>query len=129
MKVSIQNIINGALAVSVTLLIYQNNQLKDNIETLEGYAQLDTDKAWERMNKIEDEQQLIKDRIGIAPLEKNRFGDTPVYYSVNERLSSYGAVIVENQSRLDTNETNINTLIKVVGHIEDYLAENFGDDE
>ena len=123
MKAHTQTIINVALAIAVTLLIYQNNQLQNNIETLKGYAQLDTDKAWERMDSIEDEQKLIKDRVGIAPLEKNRFGDTPVYYSVNERLSSYGAVIVENQSRLDKNEHNIKQLIKVVDGIEDYLVE------
>ena len=128
MKAHTQTIINVALAIAVTLLIYQNNQLQDNIETLKGYAQLDTDKAWDRMDKMEAETTMIKERVGIAPLEKNKFGDTPVYYSVNERLSSYGLVIVENQSRLDTHETKINTLIDVVNNVEDWLVENHGED-
>ena len=128
MKAHAQTIINVALAVAVTLLIYQNNQLQDNVETLKGYAQLDTDKAWDRMDKMEAETTMIKERVGIAPLEKNKFGDTPVYYSANERLSSYGLVIVENQSRLDKNEHNIKQLIKVVDGIEDYLVETTGED-
>ena len=53
MKAHTQTIINVALAIAVTLLIYQNNQLQDNIETLKGYAQLDTDKTWDRMDEME----------------------------------------------------------------------------
>ena len=53
MKAHTQTIINVSLAIAVTLLIYQNNQLKDNVETLKGYAQLDTDKTWDRMDEME----------------------------------------------------------------------------
>ena len=126
MKAHTQTIINVALAIAVTLLIYQNNQLKDGLETANWFAQHSVDRTWNRMDKMESETTMIKERVGIAPLEKNKFGDTPVYYSVNERLGSYGAVIVENQSRLDKNEHNIKELIKVVDGIEDYLVETTG---
>ena len=64
MKFDIQTILNGCFAICITAFIYQNNSLKDDVETLKGYAQLDTDKAWERLDKIEAEQTRIKGRVG-----------------------------------------------------------------
>jgi len=63
MKVEMQTIINVCFAISVTAFIYQNNKQQDKIEMLEGYVQLDTDKAWERLDKIEAEQTRIKGRV------------------------------------------------------------------
>lgn len=123
-----QKIINGGLAIIVTLLIYQNEQLKDRIETAEFFAQHSVDETWDRMDKMEAETIMIKERVGIETPIANRSGDIPVYYTVNERLTSYGLKVMDNEARLDTNETNINTLVSVVNRIEDYLAENFGDE-
>ena len=61
---NVSKVIFTCLAIGYTFLIYQNNSLKDDIETLKGYAQLDTDKAWERLDKIEAEQTRIKGRVG-----------------------------------------------------------------
>ena len=52
---SIQNIMNVCFAICITLLIYQNTQLKDEIVTVKGFSQLDVDKSWDRMDELEEE--------------------------------------------------------------------------
>jgi RNA binding exosome subunit len=117
MKDNIQTILNVCFAISITAFIYQNNSLKDDVETLKGYAQLDTDKAWERMDSIED-----KIKINYSNFEKQN-----VY---NEELQK---VIAEMQVNIDIafdnfeiTNNNLDLAFVKIEHIQDYLTENFG---
>ena len=101
MKDNIQTILNVCFAISISAFIYQNNSLKDDVKTLKGYAQLDTDKAWDRMDKMEAETTMIKERVGIEVIPESEFGGEPVYWTVNERLTSYGLKVLEIESTLD----------------------------
>ncbi|MDA8841067.1 hypothetical protein N9N89_04735, partial [Gammaproteobacteria bacterium] len=58
---SIQNIMNVCFAICITLLIYQNTQLKDEIETVKGVSQLDVDKATDRLDAIDEYLLEIKE--------------------------------------------------------------------
>ncbi len=136
-----QKVINVSLAVIVTLLIYQNQQLQKEVDTLEQVG-LDI--------------QLIKDRVGIKPVKESEYGGVPVYWTVNERLTSYGLEVLKNQSAiedherrfeliveneefqqekfemisnvLETNATNIKTLSETTDYIQKYLSDNFKGD-
>ena len=123
MKNHTQTIINVCLAVSVTLLMYQNSQQKDQIETANMFAQHSVDRSWHRMDRMEAETTMIKERVGIEALPESKFGGEPVYYSVNERLTSYGLKVLENESRLDEATNKINDTIDTVNRIQKYLAE------
>tara|TARA_B100000787_G_C15976137_1_gene199497 strand:- start:51 stop:476 length:426 start_codon:yes stop_codon:yes gene_type:complete len=52
-----QKVINVSLAVIVTLLIYQNQQLQKEVDTLEGYAQLDIDNVLKRISQNEKDTE------------------------------------------------------------------------
>ena len=124
MKVDIQTILNVCFAICITAFIYQNNSLKDDVETLKGYAQLDTDKAWERMDSIED-----KIKINYSNFEKQN-----VY---NEELAK---VIADMQVNIDIAFDNFDIGAKnreitdakikansdTIEYIQGYLVENFG---
>ena len=60
---SIQNIMNVCFAICITLLIYQNTQLKDEIETVKGFSQLDVDKSWDRMDELESRIDFHQDTL------------------------------------------------------------------
>jgi len=62
---SIQNIMNVCFAICITLLIYQNTQLKDEIETVKGFSQLDVDKSWDRMDELELRIDFHKDTLDL----------------------------------------------------------------
>jgi hypothetical protein len=125
MKNHTQTIINVCLAVSVTFLIYQNNQLKERLSTLDlATLEMSIENDITLAN-LKSGQTMLKERVGIEPLVKNKFGDTPVYYSVNERLTSYGLKVLENESRLDTMETEYIELVEITENINNYLLDNF----
>ena len=58
MKVHIQTILNICLVISITFLVFQNNQLKDGLKTANEFAQLSVDKSWDRMNDMEKDINL-----------------------------------------------------------------------
>jgi len=60
MNVNIQTIINVCFAISITAFIYTFNQQNEEIETLKGYAQLDTDKTFDRLEAIETKLNMIQ---------------------------------------------------------------------
>ena len=125
MKNHIQTIINVCFAISVTLLIYQNTQLKERLSTLDlATLEMSIENDITLAN-LKSGQTMLKERVGIEPLVKNKFGDTPVYYSVNERLTSYGLKVLENESRLDTMETEYIELVEITENINNYLLDNF----
>ena len=69
-----QKVINVCVAVIVTLLIYQNQQLKDKIDISQGSAQLDVVKTLERLNSIEDDLKRITKTL-VTETEPNRLDD------------------------------------------------------
>lgn len=78
MKEHIQTVINICLAIFITVYIIDNNKLNDKIDSLET------------------EIFMIKERIGIEAITESKFGDQPVYYLVNERLTSYALKVIKN---------------------------------
>ena len=78
MKEHIQTVINICLAIFITVYIIDNNKLNDKIDSLET------------------EIFMIKERIGIEAIIKSEFGGKPVYYLVNERLTSYALKVIKN---------------------------------
>ena len=106
MKVDIQTILNVCFAICITAFIYQNNSLKDDVETLKGYAQLDTDKAWERMDSIDLEIVELTESIDKVV---SRIDDNLVY--------SLGLA-----EKIDLNTTNLTNLYD---GIEDMSTKNF----
>ncbi|MDA9902966.1 hypothetical protein N9D89_01620 [Gammaproteobacteria bacterium] len=106
MKVDIQTILNVCFAISITAFIYQNNSLKDDVETLKGYAQLDTDKAWERMDSIDLEIVELTESMDKVV---SRIDDNLVY--------SLGLA-----EKIDLNTTNLTNLYDGV---EDMTTKNF----
>ena len=109
MKVDIQTILNVCFAICITAFIYQNNSLKDDVETLKRYAQLDTDKAWERMDLIED-----KIRVLYTNWEQQDEFNKDLKITINS-----------NVERADDVVSNQKILINKVEKIENYLVENF----
>ena len=100
---------NVCFAICITFLIFQNQQLKDQAGTLEGYAQIDTDKAFDRLDAIDEylvdvrkvvnnNQSLIKDLI-----------------TENDRHETNRAIFEKNDEIIFAN----------VRKLEDYLIENF----
>jgi len=86
---SIQNIMNVCFAICIVLLVYQNTQLKDEIETVKGFSQLDVDKTFDRLDAIEEYQAQVK--ITIEDIYKNL---NTIGANYNERMK------VENQMDL-----------------------------
>ena len=124
MKVDIQTILNVCFAICITAFIYQNNSLKDDVETLKGYAQLDTDKAWERMDSIED-----KIKINYANFEKQDLYNIELAKAVDENSTNINIAFdnfdIANKN-LDIADNKIQTNSSKIEHIQDYLMENFG---
>ena len=74
---SIQNIMNTCFAICITLLIYQNNELNKEIDSNQNVS------------------NLIIERIGMDVDAKGDF------WTINERLASYGIKVVELDSKID----------------------------
>jgi len=131
MKAHTQTIINVALAIAVTLLIYQNNQLQDNIETVKGYAQLDTDKAWERMDTMAEDIANHEDNLKILydNWDKQLKGNE-VVNGVLDELEINMDIAFKNfdisKSNFDNAVNSIESNSSKIEHIQDFLVENFG---
>ena len=96
-----QKIINGCFAVIVTLLIFQNQQLENKIASSNA-----------------GDRQLIKDRLGIMPNKVNDSDDENLYWTVNERLESYGIEIYQNQSAIEAQTKGIDAIERDIKKIE-----------
>ena len=108
---------NVCFAICITLLIYQNTQLKDEIETVKGVSQLDVDKATDRLDAIDEYLLEIKEysdqvteNINITTEWKN------LAYDEIQRLDKNDLTLEKNDKILEEKIVNI----------EDYLVENFG---
>ena len=51
---NLSKVIFTCLAISITLLVYQNTQLKNDLDTLQGFVELDTKAQWERIEALEN---------------------------------------------------------------------------
>lgn len=96
MKQHMQTVINVCLAIGITLLIYQNIQLKDDVDTLQGYAQLDTNNTWDEIDRLKDDLLLIS-----ANVEDNSTNIVNIIDTVNDHANG-----------LNVANNNINQLIK-----------------
>ena len=109
MKNNIQTILNVCFAISITAFIYQNNSLKDDVETLKGYAQLDTDKAWERMDSMAidiDYNTNINDGL---------FRGLELQTAWNNNIDKVVDDILDN---VDDNESEIQAIAESIAEIE-----------
>ena len=77
MKEHMQTVINVCLAIFITVYIIDNNKLNDKIDSLEK------------------EIFMIKEKIAIEAITESKFGNEPIY-SVNERLRSYALKVINN---------------------------------
>ena len=101
MKNYTQTIINVCLAISITLLIYQNTQLKERLSSLDlATLEMSIENDITLAN-LKSGQTMIKERVGIEVIPESKFGGEPVYWTVNERLTSYGLKVLEIESTLD----------------------------
>ena len=73
MKVDIQTILNVCFAICITAFIYQNNAQQDRIDTLESYAQVDTDKTWDRLDSMDLEIAGLNEAMedAVERMDKN----------------------------------------------------------
>ena len=115
---NVSKVIFTCLAIGYTFLIYQNNSLKDDIETLKGYAQLDTDKAWERMDIMAEDITTHEDNI------KTLYDNWKGQEIYNEEIKD---VVNKNASQLKDVTNNQNKLIDAVATIQEWLEQNFGE--
>ena len=102
MKQHMQTVINVCLAIGFTLLIYQNIQLKDDVDTLKGYAQLDTDNSFDEINRLKDSLDSLElySRIDVTQTAED-------IYRIDEDLRSLANLI-------DQNKRNIDNIIETV---------------
>ena len=106
---SIQNIMNVCFAICITLLIYQNTQLKDEIETVKGFSQLDVDKSWDRMDELESridfhqdtlvsqKQNMVEIRDLLSEVSDSRYDSDVILQKRIDKISEW---ISDNQDYL-----------------------------
>ena len=124
MKNHIQTIINVCLAVSVTFLIYQNTQLKERLSTLDlATLEMSIENDITLAN-LKSGQTMLKERVGIEVIPESKFGGEPVYWTVNERLTSYGLKVLEIESTLD--ELNYDVGV-IKGDVDVLIASALGE--
>ena len=124
MKNYTQTIINVCLAISITLLIYQNTQLKERLSSLDlATLEMSIENDITLAN-LKSGQTMIKERVGIEVIPESKFGGEPVYWTVNERLTSYGLKVLEIESTLD--ELNYDVGI-IKGDVDILIASALGE--
>jgi len=140
---NIQNIINGGLAVIVTLLIYQNTQLHEKVELLEIYAQQDTDMSFDRIEALEEKlttsdniQKQIADNVEakfksddenfkslIKIVEENDNNVSKTFEVVQNNFDIHEAKIDRIQKNLKLVQLNMDTLeIKTQAPLVDLIG-------
>jgi len=87
MKVDIQTILNVCFAICITAFIYQNNAQQDRIDTLEGYAQLDTDSTWDEIDKLKEDLSDLESRYSYTTESLNKW-QVVLDNELSERLTN-----------------------------------------
>ena len=100
---------NVCFAICITLLIYQNTQLKDEIETVKGFSQLDVDKSWDRMDELESridfhqdtlvsqKQNMVEIRDLLSEVSDSRYDSDVILQKRIDKISEW---ISDNQDYL-----------------------------
>jgi anion-transporting ArsA/GET3 family ATPase len=99
---------NVCFAICITFLIFQNQQLKDQADTLKGFAQLDTDKSFDRLDEIDE--WLAEAREVINSNNKS----VRLLITESERHDENVLILEENDKRLQ----------ETILRIETYLVDN-----
>jgi len=115
---SIQNIMNACFAICITLLIYQNTQLKDEIETVKGFSQLDVDKTFDRLDELDELKARVEITIEDIYKNLNQIGST-----YNERQDAVNEAYEAQNELVKMLNENQKLLIDNVQRIEKYLSE------
>jgi hypothetical protein len=118
---SIQNIMNVCFAICITFLIFQNQQLKDQADTLKGFAQLDVEKSFDRLDEMELRIDKHETQLGYQAenLNNTNEGGNLVLDEI-ERLDENITILDANTGTLQENQQQLR---KAVGNIEKYLVE------
>ena len=116
---SIQNIMNVCFAICITLLIYQNTQLKDEIETVKGFSQLDVDKSWGRMELNHDQLAELIEIINAQVILNeenidNLFGNFEIAQEREDKRKEGLKALVE---QVEKNAMNIKDVLGLVGDL------------
>ena len=103
-----QNIINGCLILIISMLIYQNQQLQDNVMNINEFSQSSTLKEMDKLKKIETAISNNASNIQLViksseKLEKKIDANIDIY-------SAYKSQILENA--------------KTIKNIESYIIQN-----
>jgi len=111
---------NVCFAICITLLIYQNTQLKDEIETVKGFSQLDVDKTFDRLDAIDEYLLEIKEYSDeVTDAINNNHDWKNAAFEKIQRLDKNDLILKENDARLEEKITNI----------EGYMLRNFGNSD
>ena len=121
---SIQNIMNVCFAICITFLIFQNQQLKDQADTLKGFAQLDVEKSFDRLDEMELRIDKHETQLGYQAenLNNTNEGGNLVLDEI-ERLDENITILDANTGTLQENHLKLR---KAVGNIEKYLVDLTG---
>jgi len=109
-----QKVINVCFAVIVTLLIFQNQQLKNQVDMSEGSAQLDVVKTLDRLNSIEDDLGRIAKTL-VIETEPNRLDD------LEELVLSIAPELLKTQKWDDKQDRDLSELNR---NVKDLKANN-----
>tara|TARA_X000000368_G_C23030180_1_gene712172 strand:+ start:1557 stop:1880 length:324 start_codon:yes stop_codon:yes gene_type:complete len=96
MKQHMQTVINVCLAIGFTLLIYQNIQLKDDMESLDLYSRIDVTQTAEDIYRIDEDLRSLANLI-----DKNEINIDNIIETVNDHANG-----------LNVANNNIDQLIK-----------------
>ena len=120
-----QKVINVSLAVIVTLLIYQNQQLQKEVDSVAGFNELDSNAIWSRMDKIEEKAYANKSDIASFKelVELNRT-NIQITFENTEKLEE-----VSDDIRVALNKTinNTNGNQEKIDELIEFLDKVYGD--
>lgn len=123
----LQTILNTCFAISMTLLIYQNVQLKKQIEPdffEEIVLDLTKRETESRLTNLEEKTQNIEFEViaNLDLIKKNV--ETLIKIDTNLDIAFQNFDIA--QKNMDITDSKIELNSSKIEHIQDYLAENFG---
>jgi hypothetical protein len=118
---NVSKVIFTCLAIGYTFLIYQNNQLKDDVETLKGYAQLDTDKTFDEIDELKLDFEFFKNN-SIEITNNNAKEMSKAIKVMNSNTKVLEEVVDSvnlNTTNVDKAFENLNTLRSAINNLPD----------
>ena len=123
MKNHTQTIINVCLAVSVTLLMYQNSQQKDQIETANMFAQHSVDESWDRINKMEEDLSDLESRYSYTTESLNKW-QVVLDNELSQRISNTENIDILFKNDNEYSKKNFDLLFEAVKFNEERIIDN-----